>query len=148
MPEGQEVDYDPAAFNGVSPIIALSETIRPRLVLVIRPPSGGDFLFSLLYDREKGAYQKRGRLRNAQGGKEEFAPGKWVRLTAPEEVTREIEKALRSAERIVKELGGTISKIEFVPQATEEEILAAFVENGSFDVLRLDPETKKAKKLK
>jgi len=26
MPEGQEVDYDPAAFNGVSPIIALSET--------------------------------------------------------------------------------------------------------------------------
>jgi hypothetical protein len=70
------------------------------------------------------------------------------RLTAPEEVKREIEKALRSAERIVAELGGTISKIEFAPQATEEEILAAFVENGSFDVLRLDPETKKAKKLK
>ena len=46
------------------------------------------------------------------------------------------------------ELGGTIAKIEFAPQASEEEILQAFVENGSFDVLRLDPETRKAKKLK
>ena len=148
MPEGQEVDYDPEAFHGVSPIIAISETIRPRLVMVIRLPHGGDFLFSFLYDREHDAYQKRGRLRNAQGVKEEFAPGKWVHLAEPEEVMRAIENAIRSTERIVEELGGTISKIEFAPQASEEEILAAFVENGSFDVLRLDPETKKAQKLK
>jgi len=86
------VDYHPEAFNGVSPIIALSETIRPRLVMVIRLPHSGDFLFSLLYDRETDVYQKRGRLRDAQGVKERFPPDAWVRLKEPEEVKREIEK--------------------------------------------------------
>jgi hypothetical protein len=44
-------------------------------------------------------------------------------------------------------LGGAVSTVCLSPQATDDELLQAFIDNGSFDVLELDPKTKKAKKL-
>lgn len=132
----------------VAPVIALTETVRPVLVLVLRLPEGEDVLFSLLYDKEKDAYQKRGRSRDTQGVKQLFPPGKWVRLTDPQAVARVKAQAITDFTRVAEEIGGRVAAIiELSPQASDEELLEQFVASGAFDVVRLDPETYKAKKL-
>ncbi|MGE0682957.1 MAG: hypothetical protein AB7P69_18890 [Candidatus Binatia bacterium] len=148
MPEGEEVDYDPKMLDEVAPIIAISETVRPVLVAVLRLPNGDDFLYSLLYDRKRNAYQKRGRYRRSSGDKKVFPPSAWLRPRSPEVVERDMEYTLRDLQQKATELDGTVSPIRLSPQATDDELLQAFVDNGSFDVLRLNPDTHKAEKLK
>jgi hypothetical protein len=147
MPTGEEVAYDPEELSLVQPMIALSETIRPVQIAVVRFPPGDDFLFSLLYDRTKDAYQKRARYRYASGRKEEFPPGPWVRLRDSQILREEKEHMIRDLAQIAEQTSGTLETIDLAPEATDEEVLDAFIHSGAFDVARVDQDTKRAKKL-
>jgi len=148
MPEGQEQDFDPALFREISPIVEITDTIRPVRIVVAQLPDGSDFLGALLYDRATHACQRRGRMRYPTGEKKIFPPVAWIGVPSPEDLADEKARSIKLLEAITTASGGKITaQIDLDPQASIDDLLAAFAASGVFDILQFDEKAKKAKRL-
>ena len=150
IPKGHEADYDPdelkSELKDVEPIVEISEVVRPRLAVSIDLPGGMNVLASVCYHREKMAYQLRMRLRDSKGMKTILKPSNWKQLDI-KAVEHQKGGLIERFETFAKETGGKARKIEFGPEATNEEIIKGFVSSGIFDVLKIDSKLGKVKKL-
>lgn len=151
LQQGQEVDYNPHELKGVAkPIFEMSEVIRPRLVISVNFPSGLNVLFGISYHRKKNAFQTRMRLRSSGGQKEVLPSSKWRTFKNEQAFEKHKQELIRYFERLAKERGKysvKMTKLKFRPDASIKEIMHAFVSSGMFDIVKFDPDKRKAKKL-
>jgi len=105
------------------PLLELTPVIRPRLLLAAPVVGVGPILLALLYHREKDAFQSRLRFR-LPGQPEFLRRTKWRSFPDPASLQRRREKILRDFTELVAQVGGAeMSRVEFPPGASDEEIL-------------------------
>ncbi len=146
LPVGQEVGFDTNELKDVEPIVEISETIRPRLVISIDLPGKMNILTSVCYHKEKKAYQIRVRLCDREGKKKILKPSKW-RVFDEKDAQQQIKRVIKKFSKLAPEDKTKMRKVEFRPEANNEEIIGAFVSSGIFDVLSIDSKAGKVKKL-
>jgi hypothetical protein len=102
--------------------------------------------WGLLENREKGAFTLRARHRLPDDRKR-VAPR--VAWTPAEEggIPRALSGSLTRIEKTMRTHGGNVTRLTFPSGASIEDILAAFVKSGAFDVLQGDPEKKEIRRL-
>lgn len=144
---GEAVAADPAeALSGVEPIIELSETVKPRLVVAGRHPDGSDLMAAILEDSAAGTFTFRGRYRLPDGRKVVAPPVRW--LPAEDgDVPRALAEVAERTEQTMREHGAVVTRLAFKSGARFEEIIEAFVRSGAFDVLRGDEEKQEIRRL-
>lgn len=105
------------------PLLELTSLIRPRLLLAAPVAGVGPILLALLYHREKDAFQSRLRFR-LPGQPEFLRRTKWRGFADATSLQRRREKILGDFTDLVAQVGGAgISRVEFPPDASDEEIL-------------------------
>jgi hypothetical protein len=143
-PLGKEIAYSPADLQEAEPIIALTETIRPRLVVVAQVPPGANLLVSMQWDKTRDLYQVRGRFRDSAGHKDPLPETIWSALEPAERVVREM---ILEFEKVTKRFDGRLTVLEFPPRATDKQIIRRFLRSGAFDIVRIDSTKRKAKRI-
>ncbi len=90
------------------------------------------------------------RLRSPDGRKKVFPAGKWHTFRNEEAFDKRKQETIRHFEKLTKEMSKhrvKMTKLEFRPDASIKGITDAFVSSGMFDVVKFDPDKRKAKKL-
>jgi hypothetical protein len=149
--QGQEVDYNPEELkNEAKPIFEVSEVIRPRFLVSLNFPSGLNIVFCISYHKGKDAFQARMRLRSSDGQKQVLPASQWKTFKDEKAFEKNKQGVIRAFEELAKKTDEDrpeMTKLEFGPQASIQEIAEAFISSKVFDVVTFDPKNRKAKKL-
>lgn len=141
---GEALPAEPTeAFKDVKPIVEITETIRPREIMISRHPDGSDLMVALLEDTARGAFTLRARIRAADGRKNVLSPVAWTlaeRGGAPQAL-------LAILTHLEKTAPGDVTILMFPSGASLEEILEVFAKSGAFDIMKADSDKKEVRRI-
>jgi hypothetical protein len=127
-----------AILRALRPVFVLTADIRPRLLIATAlAEHKGVILFGVLVHRQKQAFQSRLRLDYPTVHQEALRATRWTPLADLEAFARYLAQVSEGFETMAATLGGQASKVEFAPDAADEDMLAALHTSDILDVLRL-----------
>ena len=114
-------------------IIEITETIKPRIVVIAWPGDGGDILATLLRNAERDTYTLRIRTRRAAGTKRLAPALPWLPAQdgGPPQLYRWM---LSEIELRVTAIGGTIKRLAFPKDASLDEVRRIYKESDTVNV--------------
>ena len=144
---GEKVGFLKSDLEGMRPIIELTETVRPRAIIVVRDDEGGDCMIALSYNTESKTAWVQFRHRDREGAK--FVPPR-IRLQGTKD-EKELDEAAallkEGAEEAAKKVGWNKPNVVDIPvKATPEELVKILGESGEFDIVAFDEKTHTASK--
>ena len=144
---GDKVGFLKSDLEGVSPIVEITESVRPRLIVVTRGEKGGDVMFSLSYNKKTKEAWLQFRIRGANG-KKSIPPRVPLGGTKDEHELEEIVALLKEgADEAAQKAGMKPPKSIDIPfNATPKEMIKIIVASGEFDVVEFDDKSNTATK--
>jgi len=129
-----------AALRALSPVFVLTPNIRPRLLIATAlAEQKGTIVFGILIHRQRQAFQSRLHLDYPTVHQEALRATRWTPLADPEAFARYLAQVSEGFATMAATLGGQASKVEFAPDASDDDMLAALHASGILDVLRILP---------
>jgi hypothetical protein len=127
-----------AALRALKPVFVLTSDLRPRLLIAAAlAEHRGVILFGVLVHRRRQAFQSRLRLDYPTVHHEALRATRWTPLSDVEAFARYLAQVSEGFETMAATLGGQASKVEFTPDASDEEILEALCISDILEILRL-----------
>jgi hypothetical protein len=118
------------------PVFVLTADIRPRLLVATAlAERKGTIVFGVLIHRRRQAFQSRLRFDYPTVHQETLRATRWTPLPDPETFARYLAQVKEGFATMAVALGGQASTVEFAPDASDDDMLAALHASGILEIL-------------